>query len=186
MLAPLISTRPGTKGQSPESPTDSGAAWFAAQERAVVYLLNHQNADGGWGGGESVRQSYAAHCGKPDSADHEKSALVMTSTVEETALAAQSLIQFTQDHGATAEASRAIINSIEFLVRSVDDKIFEVPWPIGFYFAKLWYHEQLYPLIFTASALGHFLAACESGEVSVGTVGQNEQPAETVTMIPPR
>tara|TARA_B100001179_G_scaffold203895_1_gene166307 strand:+ start:101 stop:382 length:282 start_codon:yes stop_codon:yes gene_type:complete len=27
------------------------------------------------------------------------------------------------------------------------------PSPIGLYFAKLWYSEKLYPLIFTASAL---------------------------------
>ncbi len=26
--------------------------------------------------------------------------------------------------------------------------------PIGFYFAKLWYYERLYPLIFTVAALG--------------------------------
>ena len=28
------------------------------------------------------------------------------------------------------------------------------PTPIGFYFAKLWYFEKLYPLIFTVAALG--------------------------------
>ena len=28
------------------------------------------------------------------------------------------------------------------------------PTPIGFYFAKLWYYEKLYPLIFTVAALG--------------------------------
>jgi squalene-hopene/tetraprenyl-beta-curcumene cyclase len=28
------------------------------------------------------------------------------------------------------------------------------PAPIGFYFAKLWYYERLYPLIFTVAALG--------------------------------
>jgi squalene-hopene/tetraprenyl-beta-curcumene cyclase len=28
------------------------------------------------------------------------------------------------------------------------------PAPIGFYFAKLWYYEKLYPLIFTVAALG--------------------------------
>jgi squalene-hopene/tetraprenyl-beta-curcumene cyclase len=27
------------------------------------------------------------------------------------------------------------------------------PSPIGFYFAKLWYFERLYPLIFTVAAL---------------------------------
>ncbi|MCH7687840.1 MAG: hypothetical protein IH899_14345 [Planctomycetes bacterium] len=34
--------------------------------------------------------------------------------------------------------------------------------PIGFYFAKLWYFERLYPLIFTTSALR---AACRLSEV---------------------
>ena len=27
------------------------------------------------------------------------------------------------------------------------------PSPIGFYFAKLWYYERLYPMIFTVAAL---------------------------------
>jgi hypothetical protein len=34
--------------------------------------------------------------------------------------------------------------------------------PIGFYFAKLWYYEKLYPLIFTVSALGHACRALPS------------------------
>ncbi len=53
----------------------------------------------------------------------------------------------------------AIIRAIEFLLRSVDDGRHRVPWPIGFYFAKLWYHERLYPLIFTVTALGKYLRA---------------------------
>jgi squalene-hopene/tetraprenyl-beta-curcumene cyclase len=28
------------------------------------------------------------------------------------------------------------------------------PAPIGFYFAKLWYYERLYPFIWTVGALG--------------------------------
>ena len=28
------------------------------------------------------------------------------------------------------------------------------PTPIGFYFAKLWYFEKLYPIIFSVAALG--------------------------------
>jgi squalene-hopene/tetraprenyl-beta-curcumene cyclase len=28
------------------------------------------------------------------------------------------------------------------------------PTPIGFYFARLWYYEKLYPIIFTVAALG--------------------------------
>jgi squalene-hopene/tetraprenyl-beta-curcumene cyclase len=30
--------------------------------------------------------------------------------------------------------------------------------PIGFYFAKLWYFERLYPLIWTTGALGKVAA----------------------------
>ena len=32
--------------------------------------------------------------------------------------------------------------------------------PIGFYFAKLWYYERLYPLVFTVAALGHAVRHC--------------------------
>jgi len=31
--------------------------------------------------------------------------------------------------------------------------------PIGFYFAKLWYYEKLYPIIFTVGALNRASAA---------------------------
>ena len=53
----------------------------------------------------------------------------------------------------------AIIRGVEFLVGSVRDGRHRVPWPIGFYFAKLWYHERLYPLVFTVAALGKYLRA---------------------------
>jgi squalene-hopene/tetraprenyl-beta-curcumene cyclase len=36
----------------------------------------------------------------------------------------------------------------------VENGAFRDPAPIGFYFAKLWYFERLYPLIFTVGALG--------------------------------
>ena len=53
----------------------------------------------------------------------------------------------------------AIIRGVEFLLGSVDDGRHRVPWPIGFYFAKLWYHERLYPLIFAVTAFGNYLRA---------------------------
>jgi glycosyltransferase involved in cell wall biosynthesis len=40
------------------------------------------------------------------------------------------------------------------LVEAVESGRFREPAPIGFYFAKLWYFEKLYPLIFTVAALG--------------------------------
>ena len=66
---------------------------------------------------------------------------------------AQSVVQ----HGGTKAMSQAIIDGVEFLLDSVDQKRHRLPWPIGFYFAKLWYHERLYPLIFTTGALGTYL-----------------------------
>ena len=55
----------------------------------------------------------------------------------------------------------AILRGVDFLAQSVEDRRHQVAWPIGFYFAKLWYHERLYPLIFTAAALGKVLRAAD-------------------------
>jgi squalene-hopene/tetraprenyl-beta-curcumene cyclase len=35
--------------------------------------------------------------------------------------------------------------------------------PIGFYFAKLWYYEKLYPLLFTLAALSQARRAAGNG-----------------------
>ena len=61
------------------------------------------------------------------------------------------------DDSETQALLAAILSGVTFLVQSVDDRRHRISWPIGFYFAKLWYHERLYPSIFTAAALGKFL-----------------------------
>jgi squalene-hopene/tetraprenyl-beta-curcumene cyclase len=43
---------------------------------------------------------------------------------------------------------------LAYLVERVEEGGLHEPSPIGFYFAKLWYFEKLYPLIFTVAALG--------------------------------
>jgi len=40
-----------------------------------------------------------------------------------------------------------------WLIEKVESGDWRQPSPIGFYFAKLWYYERLYPQIFTAAAL---------------------------------
>ena len=40
------------------------------------------------------------------------------------------------------------------LVEAVESGRFREPTPIGFYFAKLWYFERMYPLVWTVMALG--------------------------------
>ncbi|HOD83985.1 MAG TPA: prenyltransferase/squalene oxidase repeat-containing protein [Phycisphaerae bacterium] len=101
--------------------------------RGRDYLLNVQNADGGWGGQADA-----------------------PSTIEETALAVDALcgpVSLSEtERGAVRRGAAWLID------RTDGGKRFE-PSPIGFYFAKLWYYEKLYPVIFTASALAAARAA---------------------------
>ncbi|HEV3263614.1 MAG TPA: prenyltransferase/squalene oxidase repeat-containing protein, partial [Gemmataceae bacterium] len=93
--------------------------------RGVAWLLAAQNADGGWGGAAGV-----------------------PSSIEETALAVEVLL----DAGTEVEA--AAQKGLAWLVQQVEAGGLRDPTPIGFYFAKLWYFEKLYPIIFTVAALG--------------------------------
>jgi squalene-hopene/tetraprenyl-beta-curcumene cyclase len=96
--------------------------------RGVAWLLGAQNPDGGWGGAAGVPPS-----------------------MEETALAVEVLL----DAGPEAEAAAA--KGVQWLVERVEAGGLDDPTPIGFYFAKLWYFEKLYPMIFTVAALGRAL-----------------------------
>jgi len=94
-------------------------------ERAIEYLKSVQNQDGGWGGAD----------GAP-------------SSVEETALAVDSLLSV-----GLQPTLPEIAQGLNWLLQRVEDGTFIETTPIGFYFAKLWYFEQLYPIIFSVSAL---------------------------------
>src|ERR1043166_8881787 len=53
------------------------------------------------------------------------------------------------------------------------------PSPIGLYFARLWYYEELYPMIFTVGALGRAVEACEiRGRDARGGQGGRPPPPE--------
>ena len=67
-------------------------------------------------------------------------------SVEETALAAEVLLEF-------EPYRKNAFDGISWLMSRVTDGSVSVPTPIGFYFARLWYFERLYPLIFAVSAL---------------------------------
>jgi squalene-hopene/tetraprenyl-beta-curcumene cyclase len=49
------------------------------------------------------------------------------------------------------------------LVAAVEAGTYVQPAPIGFYFAKLWYYERLYPRIFTLAALARLLRTLPGG-----------------------
>lgn len=91
------------------------------------YLLAVQNADGGWGGGLGV-----------------------PSSVEETAVAVAGLASAGVSDAA---ATDAVLRGTDRLRRATDGFRTFHPTPIGLYFARLWYSEDLYPLLFTADAL---------------------------------
>lgn len=95
----------------------------------VRWLTVNQNADGGWGGGHAT-----------------------PSSIEESALAIEALLAWPQAQG-------SVEKGVSWLCDQVESGNFTEPSPIGFYFAKLWYFEKLYPIIFTVAALGR---ACRS------------------------
>jgi squalene-hopene/tetraprenyl-beta-curcumene cyclase len=100
--------------------------------RGVAWLRAAQNADGGWGGAADT-----------------------PSSVEETALAVDTLLDAPGfEDGVTAPIRLAVNNGLGWLVEQVEAGTWTEPAPIGFYFAKLWYYERLYPIIFTVAALG--------------------------------
>lgn len=108
-------------------------------ERGLAWLARAQNSDGGWGGSRGCALSGMAEC---------------RSSVEETALAVEALLAAPDGTAAAAAAA----TGVNWLVQAVESSTWTRVSPIGFYFAKLWYHERLYPIIFVVSALGHALS----------------------------
>ena len=104
-----------------------------ATAKAANWLVRAQKADGGWSGGLAPAPT----------------------SVEETALAVESLC-------AARERRPELQRDLELVIRrgaawltcQIEAGTWRQPTPIGFYFAKLWYFEELYPLVFTVAALG--------------------------------
>lgn len=92
--------------------------------KGLEFLLRTQKPDGGFGGDA-----------------------VAPSTVEETALAAHALLGCSQ-----APHQRAGMKAVEWLLSATREGTEFHPAPIGLYFARLWYHEKLYPIVWTAQA----------------------------------
>ena len=106
---------------------DLGLIHTPPAEKAVGWLIANQRQDGGWGGGGQT-----------------------ASGVEETAVAVEALVARHDDPA----ISPPLEMGIRWLITAVESGRHREATPIGFYFAKLWYYEKLYPLSFTVSALG--------------------------------
>ena len=102
---------------------DCGQIESEPARRGLRWLESNQNPDGGWGGMAGIESS-----------------------VEETALATEALL-------AGDPEKTAGWRGLAWLMDRVEEGSYRKTTPIGFYFAKLWYFESLYPLVFTVSAL---------------------------------
>jgi squalene-hopene/tetraprenyl-beta-curcumene cyclase len=103
--------------------------------KGVDYLVSVQNSDGGFGGDKGIGSS-----------------------IEETALAVDAMAGlFARRKNGLDKKSDKLEKAIAFgtawLLTTLDGDKPITPAPIGLYFAKLWYSEELYPLIFAISAL---------------------------------
>jgi squalene-hopene/tetraprenyl-beta-curcumene cyclase len=90
-------------------------------------------------------------------------------SVEETALALEAMAAWKEIDSTrlpaeeVRELDKRIALSADWLITRVESGIWTQPAPIGFYFARLWYYERLYPMIFTVGALGKVAALLERG-----------------------
>ena len=112
---------------------DAGRDGTSIAAAGYKWLVDQQNADGGWGGSREG-----------------------VSSVEETALCAETLLGC--DDAGVEDAAKA---GLSWLIDVVGSGRVAVSSPIGFYFAKLWYFENLYPLIFAAGAMNRGLNCVE-------------------------
>ena len=100
----------------------------AMLQKAAAWLMKMQRAEGGWGGGKYGPES-----------------------IEETALAVTALARY----GRVAEsgpAARHALRGAHRLLELTQQATHFPASPIGLYFARLWYAERLYPMIFSAAA----------------------------------
>jgi len=107
---------------------DLGLIRGEAARRGLQWLAAKRCADGGWGAG----------------ADAE------VSGVEETAVAVEALLSGYPDPSLQA----SIDEGLAWLTSAVESGRHRETAPIGLYFARLWYHEVMYPLTFTVAGLG--------------------------------
>ncbi len=133
--------------------------------RGVMWLVENQNPDGGWGAGlgtpsstEETTLALEALLGQRSRHAPRDDPSVERAQSDDRASCSTSVRQnrsapHAEHEGYVDGIETAISLGLSWLIPRVEDGQFREPAPIGFYFAKLWYFEALYPLIFTVAAL---------------------------------
>jgi squalene-hopene/tetraprenyl-beta-curcumene cyclase len=132
----------------------------------LKWLIENRNLDGGWGGGASIAAELGQNSDRHN-LNHNGSSIEETSLALETLASCHRIFsEYTEQiHKPTSDANsvglydsaqltNSINDGIAWLLEKIENNCYQKPSPIGFYFAKLWYHEQLYPIIFSAAAIG--------------------------------
>lgn len=130
---------------------DLGQLTAPAAGRAAAWLVERQLPDGSWGpprrNGQLRGELGGSIAGSVGGS--------IAGSVEETAVAVEALVGWREEKA----ARRSLERGLEWLTQAIEAGGHRSPSPIGFYFAKLWYYERLYPLTFAASALARALEA---------------------------
>ena len=129
-LVDVIAFVSGAEGQARLLSRRQRGAVSGAISRATQWLLDAQDPEGGWGP-------------------------VAPASVEETALAVHALARSARvvSDLQADDLQSALDRGTAWLIDRVENGSWIEPSPIGFYFAKLWYYEKIYPLAFTVAAL---------------------------------
>jgi len=120
---------------------DLGRTADEPARKGLAYLIEAQHAGGGWGGAPGL-----------------------AATVEETAMAVDAISRWASEK----TCRRACLRGARWLADAAATGGLDHPAPIGLYFARLWYAERMYPLVWTVGALGRALTAVRQAPPPTG------------------
>ena len=112
--------------------------------RAARWLMTAQHPNGGWGPPRAPLD-YSGTDKDGFRAWRANDELAKYCSIEETALAVSALLPLAET---SPSFSRAVANGLTWLAGAVEQDAHRQGAVIGFSFAKMWYHERLYPLVF--------------------------------------
>lgn len=120
-----------------------GAKEMKSLQRGVDWLLTHQQPAGSWSGTKAG-----------------------PSSIEESALAVEALAAAAANKlASTSDLKTHLLSGATWLAEQIEHEGWKDASPIGFYFAKLWYYEKLYPLVFSVGALERVHALVKNGKL---------------------
>jgi squalene-hopene/tetraprenyl-beta-curcumene cyclase len=118
-------------------------------KKAASWLLSAQHADGGWGP-PRVPLDYSGSYRTGARTWRENDVLAQYCTIEETAQTVSALLPLLNVNQAYAHA---VAKGLHWIADAIEQDRHHRPAVVGWCFAGLWYHERLFPLIFSARAL---------------------------------